>query len=216
MSKSLSGKRAFVTGGSRGIGAAIVQRLAADGADVGFTYANAADRANAVVQGVEAAGAKGLAIRADSSDAAAVSDAVEQTAARFGGLDILVNSAGIIVLGPVDEIKLADFDRIVAVNIRAVFVAIQAALKHMKSGSRIINIGSTNADRMPFVGGSVYAMTKAALVGLVKGVARDLGPRGITINNIQPGPIDTESNPASGDFSKVMLSLMALQRYGTA
>ncbi len=140
--------------------------------------------------------------------------AVERAAIDLGGLDILVNNAGIAVMAPIDDFKLADFDRIFAVNVRAVFVATQAAVKHMKEGGRIINIGSTNAERMPFVGGSVYAMSKSALQGLVQGISRDLGPRGITINNVQPGPVDTDLNPATGEFAETMKKLMALPRYG--
>ncbi|MCI0650470.1 MAG: SDR family oxidoreductase, partial [Planctomycetes bacterium] len=135
-------------------------------------------------------------------------------AAELGGIDILVNNAGIAAIAPVDDFRLADFDRTVAVNLRAVFVASQAAAKRMKSGGRIIMIGSCNAERMPFAGGAVYAMSKAALVGLVKGLARDLGARGITVNNIQPGPIDTDMNPATGEFAETMKKLMALPRYG--
>jgi 3-oxoacyl-[acyl-carrier protein] reductase len=216
MNKLLKDKRALVTGGSRGIGAAIVKRLAGDGADVAFTYASSADRANAVSAAAQAMGVQALAIRADSADPGAVVAAVEQTVARLGGIDILVNSAGVLAMGPIEDIKLADFDWTLAVNIRAVFVATQAAVKHMTAGGRIINIGSVNADRVPFTGGSVYAMSKAALVGLVKGLARDLGPRRITVNNIQPGPVDTEMNPATGDFAKLMLSLLALPRYAAA
>ena len=141
---------------------------------------------------------------------------MEQTASEFGGIDILVNNAGIAVSHRIDDFRLEDFDRTVAVNVRAVFVATQAAVKHMKRGGRIINIGSCNAERMPFAGGAVYAMSKAALVGLVKGLARDLGPRGITVNNVQPGPIDTDMNPADGDFAEMLRKLMALPRYGTA
>ena len=132
----------------------------------------------------------------------------------FGGIDILVNNAGIGVMAPVDDYRLEDFDRTVAVNVRAVFVATQAAVKHMPAGGRVITIGSCNAERMPFVGGAVYAMSKAALVGLVKGLARDLGPRGITVNNVQPGPIDTDLNPADSDFGAMLRTLMALPRYG--
>jgi 3-oxoacyl-[acyl-carrier protein] reductase len=216
MSKLLKDKRALVTGGSRGIGAAIVKRLASEGANVAFTYASSPDQANAVSQAAQALGVEAITIQADSADAAAVVGAVEQTVARLGGIDILVNNAGVLLIGPMDDIKLADFDRTFAVNVRAVFVATQAAVKHMTAGGRIINIGSTNADRMPFPGGSVYAMSKAALVGLVKGLARDLGPRGITVNNVQPGPVDTEMNPASGDFAKMIIGLLAVPRYGTA
>jgi len=138
---------------------------------------------------------------------------VERSAGELGGIDILVNNAGIALIGPVDGFWLEDFDRIFAVNVRAAFVATQAAIKHMKSGGRVINIGSTNAERMPFSGGSVYAMSKAALIGLAKGLARDLDPRGITVNNVQPGRVDTEMNPADGEFAKMILPMMALPRY---
>jgi 3-oxoacyl-[acyl-carrier protein] reductase len=216
MNNTLKGKRALVTGGSRGIGAAIVRRLAREGADVAFTYASSPDRAQANAKEAETLGVRSLAIQADSADAQAVVAAVERTAAELGGLDILVNNAGVAVLASVDDFKLEDFDRMVAINVRAVFVATQAAVRLMKEGGRIINIGSTNAERMPFPGGGVYAMTKSALQGLVQGLARDLGPRGITINNVQPGPIDTELNPADGDFADTMRSFMAVTRYGTA
>ena len=139
---------------------------------------------------------RALAIQADSADAEAVVAAVERTVTEFGGIDILVNNAGIAAMAPIETFSLEDFDRTFAVNVRAVFVATQAAVKHMKEGGRVINIGSCNAERMPFAGGAVYAMSKAALVGLVKGLARDLGPRGITVNNVQPGPVDTDMNPA--------------------
>jgi 3-oxoacyl-[acyl-carrier protein] reductase len=215
MNKPLTNKRALVTGGSRGIGAAIVQRLAQDGADVALTYSSSPDRANEVAKAAEASGVRAIAIKADSANAEAVVGAVERTVADLGGIDILVNNAGIAVFGPFTEIKLADFDRTFAINVRAVFAATQAAVKHMKDGGRIINIGSCNAERMPFPGGAAYAMSKAALVGLVKGLARDLGPRGITINNVQPGPINTDLNPADGDFAKTMIGLMALPHYGT-
>ena len=163
-----------------------------------------------------ALGVRALAIQADSADAQAVVRAVERTVAELGGIDILVNNAGIAVMAPLDDYRLEDLDRTLAVNVRAVFVATQAAVKHMKAGGRIITIGSCNAERMPFAGGAVYAMSKAALVGLVKGLARDLGPRGITVNNIQPGPVDTDMNPANGDFADTLRGLMALPRYGAA
>ncbi len=215
MDSTLKGKRALVTGGSRGIGAAIVRRLAKEGADVAFTYASSPKPAEENVKAAEALGVRALAIKADSANAAAVVGAVEQTVKELGGIDILVNNAGVAVLGPVTELKLEDFDRMMAINVRAVFVAAQAAARRMPEGGRIINIGSTNAERMPFPGGAVYAMTKSALQGLVQGMARDLGPRGITINNVQPGPIDTELNPADGDFADTMRSFMAVTRYGT-
>ena len=216
MPHQLENKRALVTGGSRGIGAAIVKRLAREGAHVALTYVSKPDHANETVTAARALGVRALAIQADSADAAAVVLAVERTVAELGGIDILVNSAGIAVMAPLDDYRLEDLDRTLAVNVRAAFVATQAAAKHMKTGGRIITIGSCNADRMPFEGGAAYAMSKAALVGLVKGLARDLGPRGITVNNVQPGPIDTDMNPADGDFADSLRKLMALPRYGTA
>jgi 3-oxoacyl-[acyl-carrier protein] reductase len=214
MQITLKNKRALVTGGSRGIGAAIVKRLASEGVDVAFTFANSPDRADEIVKEVKALGVRVLAIQADNAEASAVVDAVEKTAAAFGGIDILVNNAGVLAIAPIDDLTLADFDKTIAVNLRAVFVATQAAIKHMQEGGRIINIGSTNAERMPFAGGSIYAMSKSALQGLVKGLARDLGPRGITINNVQPGPVDTEMNPSEGEFAEMLKKLMALPRYG--
>ncbi|OUM04433.1 SDR family oxidoreductase [Variovorax sp. JS1663] len=210
----LGGKAAFVTGGSRGIGAAIVRRLAKDGAAVAFSYASNDAAAKELAAAVEAAGGRALALRVDSADAAALRTAIDQAAQAFGRLDILVNNAGVLKLGAVDEISLEDFDLTLNVNVRAVFVAIQAALRHMGDGGRIINIGSTNAERMPFPGGGVYAMSKSALTGLVQGFARDLGPRGITINNVQPGPVDTDMNPASGPMASTMHGFMALPRHG--
>ncbi|MBD2524711.1 SDR family oxidoreductase [Nostoc sp. FACHB-133] len=215
MNHTLKNKRALITGGSRGIGAAIVKRLASEGADVAFTYTSSPDRANEIVQAVQALGVQALAIQADSAEASAVVAAVEETVNQLGGIDILVNNAGVLAIGAIDDFKLADFDRTFAVNVRAVFVATQAAVKHMKEGGRIINIGSTNAERMPFAGGGVYAMSKSALQGLVQGLSRDLGPRGITINNVQPGPIATEMNPSEGEFAEMLKKHIAVVRYGT-
>jgi 3-oxoacyl-[acyl-carrier protein] reductase len=213
MNNQLKSKCALITGGSRGIGAAIVKRLAREGVHVALTYASSPDRANETVRDAQSFGVKAIAIQADSADAAAV---VERTVKEFGGIDILVNNAGVLALGPIDTFSLADFDRTLAINVRAVFVATQAAVRHMKDGGRIINIGSCNAERMPFPGGGVYAMSKSALVGLVKGLARDLGGRGITINNVQPGPIDTEMNPENSEFAGMLKKqVMALPRYGT-
>ena len=214
--QTLAGKTAFVQGGSRGIGASIVKRLARDGAAVAFTYVTSPDRANEVVYAIQQSGGRALAIKADSSDAAAVKQAIDQAAATFGGIDILVNNAGVLALGPIEEFKLEDFDRTVAINVRSVFVATQEAQRHMGDGGRIITIGSTNADRMPFQGGAAYAMSKAAIVGLTKGLARDLGPRGITVNNVQPGPVDTDMNPDHSDFAETLKGLMAVGRYGKA
>jgi 3-oxoacyl-[acyl-carrier protein] reductase len=216
MSHPLKGKRALVTGGSRGIGAAIVKRLAREGADVALTYVSKPDEAGKTADAAKALGVRALAIRADAADSEALVAAVERTAKEFGGIDILVNNAGVLAIAPIDEISLKDFDRTFAVNVRAVFVATQAAVKHMKEGGRVINIGSCNAERMPFPGGAVYAMSKSALVGLVQGLARDLGPRGITVNNVQPGPVDTDMNPAEGEFATKLKALMALPRYGHA
>lgn len=212
--KPLSGQVAFVQGGSRGIGAAIVKRLARDGAAVAFTYVSSASKAEELVATITAAGGKALAIRADSADAVAVQHAIRQSVTRFGRLDILVNNAGVLVWGHLEELTLDALDRTLAVNIRSVFVACQEAAHHMGKGGRIINIGSTNADRIPMAGGSVYAMSKSALVGLTKGMARDLGPRGITVNNVQPGPVDTDMNPADGESAEQLKGMMALARYG--
>jgi 3-oxoacyl-[acyl-carrier protein] reductase len=214
VTKKLAGKVALITGGSRGIGAAIARRLALDGAAVAITYASAQQKADEVVRAIESAGGRAMAIRADSGDAGAVKNAVAETVRTLGRLDVLVNNAGIAVVAPLDQFSLDDFDRMVAVNVRAVFVAVQEASRHMSEGGRIITIGSVNADRIPFPGGGVYAMTKAAVAGLTRGLARDLGPRGITINNVQPGPIDTDMNPADGPLSEAMKGWTALARYG--
>lgn len=213
---NLNGKVALVQGGSRGIGAAIVRRLAKEGAQVAFTYVSATDTAAALAADINANGGQALALRADSADAVAVQQAVQATVEAFGRLDILVNNAGVLAVAPVTEFDLAEFDRMLAINVRSVFVASQAAARHMGQGGRIINIGSTNAERMPFAGGAPYAMSKSALVGLTRGMARDLGPQGITVNNVQPGPVDTDMNPASGEFADSLIPLMAIGRYGQA
>jgi 3-oxoacyl-[acyl-carrier protein] reductase len=207
-------KVAFVTGGSRGIGAAIVERLARDGAAVAFTYQSSDAAAQALAGRIEAAGGRALALRADVADTQALTAAIDATVAKFGRLDILVNNAGVFLGGHVTEFSLADFDKTVAVNLRAVFAATQAAVRHLGEGGRVINIGSTNALRVPFAGAAVYAMSKSALTGLVKGLARDLGPRGITVNNVLPGPVDTDMNPADTDFGKSLHAFMALPRHG--
>ena len=213
---TLHGKVALIQGGSRGIGAAIAQRLAREGAAVAITFVSSPDKAAELVRGIEAAGGRGLAIRADSSDPDAVRAAVRQTVEHFGALDILVNNAGVLAIAPIEEFSLEDFDRTLAVNVRSVFVASQEAARHMGEGGRIITIGSTNAERMPFAGGSVYAMSKSAIVGLTRGMARDLGPRGITVNNVQPGPVDTDMNPDDSEFADGLKGLMAIPRYGRA
>lgn len=210
----LQNKVAFIQGGSRGIGAAIALRLAREGAAVALTYVSSADKANAVVDAISAAGGKALAIKADSADAEALRRAVQQAAQHFGKLDILVNNAGVFAMGGIEELPLDDLDRMLAINVRSVFIASQEAARHMNDGGRIIHIGSTNAERVPFGGGAAYAMSKSALVGLTKGMARDLGPRGITVNNVQPGPVDTDMNPDDGEFAAQLKQLMALDRYG--
>ena len=212
----LTGKVAFIQGGSRGIGAAIATRLAAEGAAVASTYVSAADKAQAVVSAIEAAGGRAIALKADSADAGALTAAIRTAVEKLGRLDILVNNAGVLAVAPLDQFSLVDFDRTLAVNVRSVFVASQEAARHMNDGGRIINIGSTNADRMPITGGAPYAMSKSALVGLTRGLARDLGPRSITVNNVQPGPVDTDMNPDSGDFAEMLKGMMALGRYGKA
>lgn len=215
MTSSLKGKRALVTGGSRGIGAGIVKRLAREGANVALTYVSKPDQAEATAAEAQGHGVEALVIQADAADPEAVTAAVDQAAEAWGGLDILVNNAGIAPMGMIDNFKLEKFDRVVAVNLRAVFVGTQAAVKHMGRGGRIITIGSCNAERVPFPGGAVYAMSKAGVAGLVRGLARDLGPRGITVNNVQPGPVDTDMNPADGPFAEMMQKQMAVGRHGT-
>jgi 3-oxoacyl-[acyl-carrier protein] reductase len=213
-SKKLSGKAALITGGSRSIGKAIAKRLAADGASVAITYSSSPDKADEVVREIEAAGGKAIAIKADAANEEAVRLAVAKTVGAFGGIDILVNNAGVAAMAPLEQFSMEDFDKLIAVNVRGLFVATQEAARHMKEGGRIINIGSTNAERMTFAGGAAYALTKGAVASFTKGASRDLGPRGITINNVQPGPIDTDMNPADSDFAKVLTQQLALQRYG--
>jgi 3-oxoacyl-[acyl-carrier protein] reductase len=214
MTGRLSGKVALVTGGARGIGAGVARRLAADGAKVAITYSASADAAAALVADIRAAGGQALAIKADAADETETRAAVAETARAFGGLDILVANAGMGVAATIDQIAMADFDRCVAVNLRGVFVAMQAAAQRMGAGGRIITIGSVNGDRVPFMGGAVYAATKAAVAGLTRGAARDLGPRGITVNLVQPGPIDTDMNPADGPWAEAGRAATALGRFG--
>ena len=214
MTKPLSGKVALVAGGSRGIGAAIVRRLSADGAAVAFTYSSSDAKAARLVESLEASDGRALAIKADSADPVAVRQAVEKTVEMFGGLDILVNNAGILIHGMVDDVTVTDFDKMVAVNVRGVFFAAQAAVKHMGAGGRVITIGSVVADRTGFPASSIYSMTKAAIAGLTRGLARDLGPRGITVNNVQPGPTATDMTPADAAVADKVRSLIALGRLG--
>jgi 3-oxoacyl-[acyl-carrier protein] reductase len=213
--QKLAGKVALVTGGSRGIGAAITKRLAADGAKVAFTYAKRADAAASVVKEIERAGGKAIAIQADAADADAVKAAVEKAAATFGQLDILVNNAGTAIPKPFEEAPLEEIDRMIDINVRGVFIATQAALKHLKDGGRIINIGSCVGERMMTPGLVAYAATKGAVKMFTQGLARELGGRAITVNNIQPGPIDTELNPAASEWATPQIANTALNRYGS-
>jgi len=214
MTASLAGRRALVTGGSRGIGAEIVRRLAADGAAVAFTYGASATEAEKLAAEVAGFGGTAVAIQADSGDPEQVATAIDETVAQLGGLDILVNNAGVAYIGDVESLTMEQFDRLVAINVKGVFAAIQRAIPHLGSTGRIINIGSINADRVPGPGLSIYAMSKAAVAGLTRGLARELGPRGITVNNIQPGPVATEMNPEVGEFADSLRAVMALGRYG--
>lgn len=217
----LKDKVALVTGGSRGIGAAVARRLALEGAAVAITYAASVDSADAVVAAIEADRGRAMAIRADSGDVDAVKAAVATTMERFGRLDVLVNNAATVRFGSIADYSLEDLDRMIAVNIKGLFVATQEAVRHMGEGGRVINIGSISSEFMPIAGGSVYAMTKAAVAGLTHGLARDLGPRGITVNNVQPGRVDTEAlrllRQGRGDdlASDKVLQMIAVHRYGT-
>ena len=212
--RELAGKVALVTGGSRGIGAAIAKRLAAEGASVALTYSKGADAAASVVEAIEHDGGTAVAIQADAADADAVRNAVETTVETFGRLDVLVNNAGTVIPMPVEETTLADFDRVFAVNVRGTFVATQAALKHIKSGGRIIMIGSCLGERVFFPGMAPYSATKGAIKMFTQGLARELGARGVTVNNVQPGPIDTDLNPASGEWAAGQKAAVPLDRYG--
>jgi 3-oxoacyl-[acyl-carrier protein] reductase len=212
MSK-LVGKVALVTGGSRGIGAAIAGRLALEGADVAFTYARSGDRAEAMVRAVEERGRRALAIHADSADPGAVETAVSLTVERLGRLDVLVNNAGVYEVGAIDRLTREDFEKTVAINLRAPFLASSVAARHMGDGARIISIGSTFATRAPEEGLSLYSLSKAALIGMTKGMARDLGARGITVNVVHPGPTDTDMNPASGPGAAAQLRSIPLRRF---
>jgi 3-oxoacyl-[acyl-carrier protein] reductase len=215
MPNNLSGKIALVTGGSRGIGAAIARHLAAAGASVAITYTKNEDAAASTVKEIERAGGKGLAIQADAISAEASIAAVEKTVGTFGGLDILVNNAGTAIPKLFEEATIDELDHVINLNIRGVFITTQAALKHMKSGGRVIMIGSCVGERNLTPGLTPYGATKAAVKLFAQGLSREVGARGITVNNIQPGPIDTELNPAAGDWATPQIANTALGRYGT-
>jgi 3-oxoacyl-[acyl-carrier protein] reductase len=213
MNTQLDGKVALVTGGGRGIGAAVALRLARQGADVVLTYQHNQERAADVVDQIEATGRRAVAVRADSADPVAVVAAVDRAAHELGRLDILVNNAGAFLLGPLEQLSLADFEQTVAVNVRAPFVASQAAVRHMAAGGRIITIGSNVAERAVFPGFTLYAMSKTALIGLTKALGRELGPRAITVNLVNPGPTDTELNPADGPNADTINGFTALGHF---
>jgi 3-oxoacyl-[acyl-carrier protein] reductase len=212
----LDGKVALVTGGSRGIGAAVVERLADEGADVALTYVRHGEHAARVAERVRSRGRRALPLAADGADADATAAAVERTAEELGRIDILVASAGVYPVGPVEDVTLEELDHTLALHVRGVFVAAQAAVRRMDDGGRVIAIGSSFADRVPIPGVALYAMSKAALGGLVRGLARDLGPRGITANVVHPGPIDTDMNPADGEDAEEQIAQLALARFGAA
>jgi 3-oxoacyl-[acyl-carrier protein] reductase len=209
----LSGKRALVTGGSRGIGAAIAVALAENGADVAFTYQKTRERAHGVVEQVEATGRRGVAIQADSGDPDAITRAVDDTMAALGGLDILINSAAIGYYGPLADLDLAEYQRLMDVNVRAPMLFAKAAIPHLPTGGRIVSIGSGLGERVPFAGVTAYAVSKAALTSFTRGLSRELGPRGITVNLVQPGSTDTDANPANGDAADFQRSMTSLGRY---
>jgi 3-oxoacyl-[acyl-carrier protein] reductase len=215
MSKKLEGKIALITGGSRGIGAAIAKRLAADGASVAITYAKDATSASAVVKAIEQAGGKAIAIQADAANVEAVKAAVEKVVTTFGPLDVLVNNAGTAIPKKFEDTSLEELDRVIDINVRGVFVTTLTALKHMKDGGRIINIGSCVGERMMTPGLVPYSATKGAVKMFTQGLSREVGDRGITVNNVQPGPIDTDLNPAAGDWAAPQKAATALNRYGT-
>jgi len=210
----LQGKRAFVTGASRGIGAAVARRLAADGADVAIGYERSAQAADVVVQEIKANGCRAVAIQMNAADPTSIKQAVDRAAAELGGLDILVNNAGIISYGTIEEVTLEQIDTMLAVNVRGVVLATQAALPHMSKGGRIISTGSNLAERVPDAGKALYSASKAALIAWTKGTARDLGPRGITVNLVHPGSTNTDMNPADGPHAEAQRQRMAIKAYG--
>ncbi|WP_020180500.1 3-oxoacyl-ACP reductase family protein [Methylopila sp. M107] len=210
----IKGKKALVTGGSRGIGAAIALRLAQEGADVAITYERSAEKAEGVAEQIRKLGRKAVALQADSADVAAVQGAVDKAAEALGGLDILVNNAGIARGGLLQDVSVEDIDATLAVNVRAVIVGAQAALKHLPDGGRIITTGSCLGEQVQFAGISVYSTSKFAVHGFTRGLARDLGARGITVNVVAPGSTDTDMNPADGEGAAQQLGFIALGRYG--
>ncbi|MFJ3681302.1 SDR family oxidoreductase [Pseudomonas sp. NPDC090208] len=216
LTKRFTGKIALVTGGSRGIGAAIVRRLAEEGAAVAFTYSASTANAESLVDKIRGEGGSALAIKADSKVALEVEQAVIKTIEHFGALNILINNAGVLGLGTVDEFSVEAFDEMYAVNVRATYVAAKAASRFLKQGDRIITIGSVSGQRTGLAGASAYSMTKAAIGGMIRGLAHDFAARGVTVNNIQPGPIATDMNPADAPYIDHVIGLIPLGRLGTA
>jgi 3-oxoacyl-[acyl-carrier protein] reductase len=214
LERPLSGKKALVIGGTRGIGAAISRRMAADGASVGMIHLERSREAELLAGALTEGGAQAMAVQADVADPKELSNAVDLIIERFGSVDILVNNAGLAITGPIGGYSAEDFDRVFAVNVRAPFLASQKVAAAMTDGGRIISIGSIVADRMPGGGASLYAASKSALAGMTRGLARDLGSRGITVNLVQPGPIDTERNPADGPNAAANRSPLAIDRHG--
>lgn len=213
-STTLAGKVALVTGGSRSIGAAIARKLAADGALVALTYSASPDKARQIVDAIKQSGGRAIAIQADAGDADAVRAAVAKTVEAFGGIDVLVNNAGVALGGPIEQITFEDYERMIAVNVTGVFVATQEAVRHMKEGGRVIHIGSSMTRYAAFPGASLYTLTKGAVSGFNRSLVRDLGPKGITVNTVHPGPTDTDMNPDGGPVSKIVGPGMAIGRYG--
>jgi 3-oxoacyl-[acyl-carrier protein] reductase len=211
---NLTGKKSMVTGGSRGIGAGIVRTLAAAGAEVGFTYHSREDSATALCREIDARGGHAIALKADSSHPEQLTRAVDAVAKTLGGLDIFVSSAGALLFKHIDEFTLGDFEGIVSLDLRAAFVGSQAALEHLPEGGRILFISSNIADYAALPMTALYSMVKAGLDGLCKGMARDLGPKGITVNSVHPGPIDTDANPDDGPYSADLKCRMATPRFG--
>jgi 3-oxoacyl-[acyl-carrier protein] reductase len=209
----LAGKRALVTGGSRGIGAAIALVLAENGADIALTYNRSEDRARDVVRSIEKLNRRAIAIRADSSEPNAITSAVADTASQLGGIDILVNSAAIGIAGAIADTKLDDYQKLMDVNVRAPVLFAQATIPYLSFGGRIISLGSSLADRVPFPGVTAYAMSKSALTSFTRGLSRELGPQGITVNLVLPGSTDTEMNPADGESADYQRSLTSLGRF---
>lgn len=209
----LSNKVAVVTGGSRSIGAAIAKKLAELGATVVITFNHSAEKANTIVAELETGGTRALAIQADAANPQAVREAILKTVETFGGIDILVNNAGISINGDIEQLSLSDYEKMIAVNVTGVFVGTQEAVRHMKSGGRIIHIGSAMTQFSAFPTASLYTLTKGAISGFSKSLARDLGPRGITVNTVLPGSTDTDMNPATGNVSNIVLPMIALGRY---